>query len=44
MNARIATGKLPAPVLDAMEHATADKGRRDTRHKFFMESLELASP
>jgi hypothetical protein len=42
MNTRIASGRIRAEVLDAMEHATADKGRRDTRHRFFMESLELA--
>lgn len=43
MDARISGGTLPAAVADAMEHATADKGRRDTRHTFFMESLNLAS-
>jgi len=40
---RIAAAKLPEAVADAMEKATADKGRRDKRHKFFMESLGLES-
>jgi hypothetical protein len=39
----IASHDLPETVLDAMEKATADKGRRDTRHKFLMKSLELES-
>jgi hypothetical protein len=43
MNLRIVAGKVRTEVLDAMERATADKGRRDTRHRFFMESLGLAS-
>lgn len=41
MNERIATGNLPEKIQDAMEKATADTGRRLTRHKFFMESLGL---
>lgn len=40
---RISAGRLPDAVADAMDKATADKGRRDTRHKFFMRSLGLAS-
>ncbi|HEY0931368.1 MAG TPA: DUF262 domain-containing protein [Gemmatimonas sp.] len=43
VNERISSGKLPDSVADAMDKATADKGRRDTRHKFFMRSLGLAS-
>jgi len=43
MDAKISGGNLPVAVADAMERATADTGRRNTRHKFFMESLNLAS-
>lgn len=39
----IAQGQLPNKVQDAMERATADKGRRTTRHTFFMEKLGLVS-
>ncbi len=41
VNARIVSSNLPEKVLDAMEKATADTGRRIVRHKFFMESLGL---
>lgn len=43
VNKRIVAGKLPEKVLDAMGKATADKGRRQTRHRFFMETLGLAA-
>lgn len=43
LDAKITGGKLPERVQDAMEKATADKGRRTTRHVFFMESLGLVS-
>jgi hypothetical protein len=39
----IRSGSLPEKVQDAMDKATADKGRRDRRHKFLMEKLGLAS-
>ena len=38
---RIRTSDLPDKVQDAMERATADKARRDTRHKFIVEALDL---
>jgi Protein of unknown function DUF262 len=38
---RIRTKDLPEKVQDAMERATADKARRDVRHKFIMEALGL---
>ena len=40
---RIASGKLPEKVADAMDRATADKGRRATRHEFFVKELGLVS-
>jgi uncharacterized protein with ParB-like and HNH nuclease domain len=43
VNALIVHGGLPDDVMDAMEKATTDKGRRDTRHRFFMEMLGLVS-
>jgi hypothetical protein len=43
VDARIAASKLPESVQDAMDKATADKGRRTTRHTFFMENLGLAA-
>ena len=39
----IATGKLPDHVKDAVDKATADTGRRLTRHEFFVEELSLVS-
>lgn len=39
----IADGQLSEEVLDAMSKATSDKGRRTTRHLFFMETLGLAA-
>ena len=41
LDKRVASGNVPEKVRDAMEKATADKGRRDTRHKFFIGSLGL---
>jgi hypothetical protein len=38
---RIRTKDLPDNVQDAMERATADKRRRDTRHGFIKEALGL---
>ncbi|MGH6896873.1 MAG: DUF262 domain-containing protein [Acidobacteriota bacterium] len=38
---RIRTSDLPDKVQDAMERATADKARRDTRHRFIVEALDL---
>jgi hypothetical protein len=38
---RIRTKDLPERVQDAMERATADKARRDTRHRFIVEALDL---
>jgi hypothetical protein len=43
VNERILAGELPEDIQDAMDKATADKGRRETRHKFFMEALGLAA-
>jgi hypothetical protein len=43
VNKRIVSGKLPEDVLDAMSKATADLGRRRTRHRFLMERLGLVS-
>lgn len=43
INKRIVSGKLPDDVLDAMVKATADLGRRRTRHRFLMERLGLVS-
>jgi uncharacterized protein with ParB-like and HNH nuclease domain len=43
VNTLIVRGDLPDEVMDAMEKATTDKGRRDTRHRFFMEKLGLVS-
>jgi len=40
---RIVEGDLPDNVLDAMVKATSDKGRRTTRHAFFMGALGLAA-
>jgi hypothetical protein len=37
----IRTKDLPDRVQDAMDKATADKARRDTRHKFIVEALDL---
>ena len=44
LNTRIVSGSLPDEVLDAMAKATADKGRRDRRHAFFLEALGLGAP
>lgn len=38
---RIRSKKLPEDVQDAMDKATADKARRDRRHKFIMGALGL---
>ncbi len=38
---RIRLQDLPKSVADAMERATADKKRRDVRHKFLMKALDL---
>src|ERR1700733_4085347 len=43
VNSRIVKAQLPEKVMDAMDKATADIGRRTTRHKFFMEQLGLVS-
>ena len=42
MNNRIVAETLPEEIQDAMEKATANPGRRLTRHTFFMESLGFA--
>lgn len=38
---RIRAKNLPEKVQDAMDRATADKARRDQRHKFIMGALKL---
>lgn len=38
---RIRSKDLPEKVQDAMDKATGDKARRDTRHKFLMRALSL---
>jgi hypothetical protein len=40
---RIAEGNLPDEVMDAIRKSTTDKGRRTTRHEFFMENLGLVA-
>jgi hypothetical protein len=43
LDRRIKEGDLPEKTVDAMEKATADIGRRKTRHLFFQRSLGLES-
>ncbi len=42
LNAQIVEASLPETIQDAMDKATSDKGRRTTRHNFFMKRLNLA--
>lgn len=39
MSRLIRAGRLPEAVMDAIRKSTTDKGRRTTRHKFFLENL-----
>jgi hypothetical protein len=41
LSGRIRAGRLSEKVQDAIVKATADKARRDTRHKFLMKALDL---
>lgn len=43
LNSDIQDAKLPENVADAMEKATADVGRRRTRHRYFVKRLGLES-
>ena len=42
-SAKIKTKELPDEVQDAMDKATADKARRDTRHNYILKALGLES-